>query len=159
MNEIVNNVLLVGDKYMHEMHLKQPGFTYRACGPFTNNRERIEKLLQTGNTDYIYKNDLDKACLQHDMAYDKYKDLNKRTQLDNVLRDKAFKIAGNPKYDGYQRGLVFMVNEFLIKNPQVVVLNLHQINNLQVDFISQLLKNGKEEKFIIHLKTIFGVLI
>ena len=76
MNEIVNNLLLVGDKFMPEMHLKQPGFTQSACGPFTKNKERIGKIMQTGN---ISKNDLDKACFQHDMAYGKIKDLNKRT--------------------------------------------------------------------------------
>ena len=61
------------------MHLKQPSFTYRACGPFTKNEERIEKFMQTGNTDFIYKNELDKACFQHDMAYGKTKVLAKRT--------------------------------------------------------------------------------
>ena len=65
---------------MSEMHLKQPGFTYSACGPFTRNKQRIQKPMQTGDTNYIYKNELDKACFQHDMAYDKYKDLEKRTQ-------------------------------------------------------------------------------
>ena len=86
---------------MPEMHLKQPGFTYSDCGPFTKNKDRIEKLMQTGNTDYIYKNDLDKACFQHDMAYDKYKDLTKRTQSDKVLRDKSFEIASNSRFDRY----------------------------------------------------------
>ena len=69
MNEIVNKFLLVGDKFMpefmSEMHLKQPGFTYTACGPFTRNKERIEKFMQTRNTDFIYKNDFDQACFQH----------------------------------------------------------------------------------------------
>ena len=92
MNEIVNNFLLVGDKYMPEMHLKQPGFTYNACGPFTKNKERIEKFMQTGNTNFIYKNELDKACFQHDMAYGKTKHLVKRTQSDKVLKNKAFKL-------------------------------------------------------------------
>ena len=64
--------------------------------------------MQTGNTNYIYKKDLDKACFQHDMAYGKYKDLTKRAQSDKFLKDKAFKIASNPKYDGYERGLVSM---------------------------------------------------
>ena len=64
MNEIVNKFLLVGDKFMSEMHLKQPGFTYSACGPFTENKERIKKFMQTGNTDFTYKNELDKACFQ-----------------------------------------------------------------------------------------------
>ena len=109
MNEVINKFLLVGDKFMPEMHLRQPGFTYSACGPFTKNKERIKKYMTTGNTDFIYKNELDKACFQHDMAYGKSKDLVKRTQSDKVLRDKAFKIASDPKYDGYQRGLASMV--------------------------------------------------
>ena len=104
MNEILNKFLLAGDKFMPEMHLKQPGFTYSARSPFTKNKERIEKSMQTGNIDFIYKNELDKACFQHGMAYGKSKDSAKRTQSGKVLRDKAFKIASDPKYDGYQRG-------------------------------------------------------
>ena len=105
MNEIVNKFLLVGNKFMSEMHLKQPDFTYSVCSPFTKNEQRIKKFIQTGNTNFIYKNELDKACFQHDMAYGKSKDLVKRTQSDKVLKGKAFKIASDPKYDGYQRGL------------------------------------------------------
>ena len=97
------------------MHLKQPGFTYSACGPFIKNKERIEKFIQTRNVDFIYKNELDKACFQHDMAYVKSKDLAKKTQSDKVLRHKAFKIASDPKYDGYQRGIASMVCEFFDK--------------------------------------------
>ena len=82
---------------MSEMHLKQPGFTYSACCPFTKNKERVEKFMETGNTDFIYKNELEKASFQHDMAYGKSKELVKRTQSDKVLKDKAFKIAINPK--------------------------------------------------------------
>ena len=99
-NEVINKFLLPGDKFMLEMHFKQPGFTYSACGPFTKNKERIEKFMQTGNTDFIYKNELDKACFQHDMAYGKSKHLIEITQSDKVLKDKAFKFASNPKYDG-----------------------------------------------------------
>ena len=80
MNDIINAFLFAGDKFMPEMHLKQPGFTYCACGPFTKNKKRIEKLMQSGNTDFIYKNELDKACFQYDMAYGRSKDLVKRTQ-------------------------------------------------------------------------------
>ena len=100
---------------MPEIYLKQPRFTYSACGPFTKNKERIEKFMQTGNTDFIYKNELDKACFQHDMAYGKSKDLIKRTQSDKVLKDKVFKIASDPKYDGYQKGLASMVYRFFDK--------------------------------------------
>ena len=94
---------------MPEMHLKQPGFTYSACGSFTKNKERIQNFKETGDTSYIYKNELDKACFQHDMAYGDFKDLKRRTASDKILRDKAFNIAKNPKYDGYQRGNASMV--------------------------------------------------
>ena len=77
MNEVVNKFSLVGDKFMPEVHLKQLGFTYSACGPFTKNKETIEKFMQTGYTDFIYRNELDKACFQHDIAYSKTKDLVK----------------------------------------------------------------------------------
>ena len=102
MNEIINKFLLAGDTFMPEMHLKQPGFTYSACGPFRKNKESIQKFKETGDTNYIYKNELDRACFQHDMAYEDFKDLAKRTASDNVLRYKAFNLAKNPKYDGYQ---------------------------------------------------------
>ena len=104
-NQIVNKFLLTGDKFMPELNLIQPGFTYSACRPFAKNKERIQKFMQTGNANYIYRNDLDKACFQHDMAYGKYKDLEKRTQSGRALKDRAFEIANNSKYDGYQRGL------------------------------------------------------
>ena len=88
---------------MPEMHLRLPGLTYSASGPFTKKKGRIEKFMQTGNTDFIYKNEHNKACFQHLMAYGKAKDLMRRTQSDKILRDKAFNIASDPKYDGYQR--------------------------------------------------------
>ena len=100
---------------MLEMHLKQPRFTYSACGHFTKNKERIQKFKETGDTNYIYKNELDKACFQHDMAYGDFKDLKTRTASDKVLRDKAFNIAKNPKYDGYQRELASKVYKFFDK--------------------------------------------
>ena len=118
MNEIVNKILLAGDKFMPEMHLRQPQFVHNTCGPFTKNRERIQKFKETGDTSYIYKNELDKACFQHDMAYRDFKDLPKRTAADKVLRDKAFKIASDQKYDGYQRRLASMVYKFFDKKSQ-----------------------------------------
>ena len=87
MNEIVNKFLLAGDKFMQEMHLKQPGFIYSACGPFTKNKERIQKFKETGDTSYIYKNELDKVWFQHDIACGDFKDLAKRTAADKVLRE------------------------------------------------------------------------
>ena len=109
MNKIVNKFLFAGNKFMPEMHLKQPEFTYSACGPFTKNIERIQKFKETGDKSYIYKNELDKACFQHDMAYGDFKDIKRRTTSDKILRDKAFNIAKIPKYDGYQRGLASTV--------------------------------------------------
>ena len=113
--------------------------------------------MHTGDKNYIYKNVLDKAFFQHDMAYGKYKDLTKRTKSDKVLKDKAFEIASNRKYDEYQRGLVSMVYKFFDK--KLVVLILSQINNPKMNFINQLLEYLEKEKYIFLLKTIFGELI
>ena len=115
MNEMVNKCSLAGDKFMPEMRLKQPGFTYSACGPFAKNKERIQKFKEIGDTNCTYKNKLDKACFQHDMAYGDFKDLKRRTASDKILRDKAFNIAKNPKYDGYQREFASMVYKFFDK--------------------------------------------
>ena len=87
------------------MHLRQPGFTYSICGPFTKNKERIPKFRETGDSRHIYQNELDKACFQHDMTYGDFKDFTRRTASDNILRDKALDIAKNPKDDGYKKSL------------------------------------------------------
>ena len=97
---------------MPEIHLKQPQFTYSACGPFTRHEERIQKFKETGDTNYVYKNELDKACFVHDATYSDSKDLTKRTIADKNLKNRAFDIAKDPKYDGYQRGLASMVYKF-----------------------------------------------
>ena len=115
MNNVINKFLLAGDKFIPEMHLRQPRFVYSACGPFTRHKERIKEFKRTGDTRYIYRNELDKACFQHDSAYADHKDLIKRTEADKVLRDKAYDITSNPKYDGYQRGLASMVYKFFDK--------------------------------------------
>ena len=100
MNNIINKLLLAGDKFMSEMHLRRRKFTYSACGSFTKHKERIQKFKETGDTNYIYKNELDKACFAHDTAYSDSKDLTKRTVADKILRNRAFNIAKDPKYDG-----------------------------------------------------------
>ena len=92
MNEIINKFLLAGDKFMAEMHLRQPGSTYSACGPFTKKKKRIQKFKETGDTNYIYKNKLDKTCFQHDMAYGDFKDLARRTTADKVKEIKHLKL-------------------------------------------------------------------
>ena len=154
---------MTGDKSMPEMHLRQPGFTYSACGPFTKHKERINKFMKTGNTNFIYKNELDKVCFQHDPAYSNSKDLVKRTQSDKILKDKAFNIA-NPKYDGYQRGLASMGYKFFDKKSASLVdksikgrgikENLELANELHKPIIKKFY-----EKSILLLKIIFGVLI
>ena len=118
MNEIVNKVLLLGD-FMPEMHLKQPEFTYCACGPFTKNKKRIQKFKEAGDTDYIYKNELDKACFQHDMVYGDFKDLERRTTSYKVLRDKTFNIAKNMM--GIKEDWLLWFTIFLIKSQKKVV--------------------------------------
>ena len=102
MNDIINKSLLAGDQFMPETHLSQRDVTYSACGPFRKNKERNKEFMQIGNTDFIYKNEVDKASFHLDMAYGKRKDLVRRTQSDKVLRDKAFNIESDPKYDGYE---------------------------------------------------------
>ena len=168
MNDIINKFLLVGDKFMPEMNLRQPGFIYSACGPFAKNKERIKKFMQNGNTDFIYKNKLDKACFQHDMAYGKSKDLVKRTQSDKVLRDKAFKIASNPKYDGFQRGLASMVYKLFDKKSNgsgiTNELNYQLANELHKPVIQKFKKRILcllllKEKCILLLKIIFQIFI
>ena len=129
MNAIVNKFFLAGDKFMPEMYLRQPGFTYSACAPFTKGKERTKKFKQKGDSIYIYKTELNKACFQHDMAYGAFKDLNRRAAADKVLHDKEFDIAKNPKCDGYQRGLTSIIYKFLIKNLLVLVLKKFLIKN------------------------------
>ena len=104
--------------FMPEIHLRQPQFTYSPCGPFTKHKQRIQKFKETGDTNYLYKNELDKACFAHDAAYSDNKDLTKRTIADKILKHKAFNIAKDPKYDGYQKGLASMVYKFFDKKSE-----------------------------------------
>ena len=126
---------------MPETHLKQSRYTYSACGSFTKNKERIKKFKETGDTNYIYKTELDKACFQHDMAYGDFKDLARRTASDKILRDKAFNIAKNPKYDGYQRGLASMVYKFFDKKSAGRGVNMHANNERTLDLAEELHKS------------------
>ena len=115
MNEIVSKFLLAVYKVMSKIYLTQPGFTYNTCTPFTKNKERMQKFKETGDSRYIYQNDLDKAYFQNDMAYKDFKDISRRKASDKILRDKAFNTAKNRNYDGYQRGLASMVYSFVDK--------------------------------------------
>ena len=119
MNNTVNKFLLVGDKFMPEMHLRQPQFVYSACGPFTRHKEIIKESKRTGDTRLLYRNELDKACFKHNAAYAKYKDVENRLISDQKLRNSEYDIASNLKYDGYQRGLARMVYKFFDSKVKV----------------------------------------
>ena len=141
-NNIINKFLLAGDKFMPEMHLRQPQFVYSACAPFTRHKERIKEFKSTGDTRLLYRNELDKACFKHDAAYAKYKDVENRLISDQKLRNSGYDIASKPKYDGYQRGLASMVYKFFdskvipldkktisgkgIKNNKILAEELHK---------------------------------
>ena len=131
------------------MHLKQIGFTYSACGPFTK-KKRINKFKETGNTSHIYKNELDKACFQLNMAYGDFKDLKRRTASDKILRDKAFNIAKIPKQDGYQRGLASMVYKFFNNNSTGSGVNIPPEfdKKLVEELHKQIIKNFKKEPLL-----------
>ena len=168
MNDIINNFLLVGDKFMPEMHLRQPGFTCSACGPFTKSKERIQKFKQPGDSRYIYRNELDKARFQHDMAYGDFKDLKKRTAADKVLRDKAFNIAKYPKYDGYQKGLASMVYKFFDKKTKgsnvalsnkSAIKSIPQNEQLADELHKPIIRKFKKGEHIQHSKKIFWLQI
>ena len=112
MNEIVNKLVLAGDKCIPEMHLIHPVFPYSACRPFTKNKERIKKSKETEHSRYNYQSQVAKACFQHDMAYGDFKGLK---VLIKYYEIKAFNIAKNPNYNRYQRGLASMVYNFFDK--------------------------------------------
>ena len=133
MNETVNKFLLAGDKFTPETHLEQqPNFIYSTCGTFTRNREIIEKFMQTGSTDFIYKKKVDKACFQHDgyqreLAPIAYKFFDKKSSESNVAALLVKKLLPN------------------------------QMINLQMNFIGRSLNNLREQKLIHLMETIFGV--
>ena len=84
MNNVINKFLLAGDKFMPEIHLRQPRFTYSACGTFIKHEQRIQKFNKTVEKNYVHKNEFDKACFVHDAAYSDSIDLTKRTVADKI---------------------------------------------------------------------------
>ena len=132
-------------------NLRQPGFKYSTCEPLTKSKEIIQKFKETGDSQYFYQNELYKASFQLDLAYKNFKDLSRRITPNKILRDKAFNIAQNPNYDGYQPQLALpMAYKFTgsdIKNKIV--------EKLQKPMIGKFLK----ETYTHLLQTIFGVLI
>ena len=160
MNNVINKFLLAGDKFMPEMHLRQTQFVYSACGPFTRHKEGLKKFKQTGDTRYIYRNELDKACFQHDSAYANHKDLINRTKSDKVLRSKAYNIASNPEYDGYQRGLASMVYKFFDKKSMGSGINTAKLSSsiLADELHKPVIKNFEKRKVYSQFKdNIWGV--
>ena len=157
MNNVINKFLLAGDKFMPELHL-QPQFVYIACGPFTRHKERIKEFKRTGDTRLLYRNELDKACFQHDYAYADNKDLINRTNADKVLKDKAYNIASNPEYDGYQRGLASIFYKIFDKKSMGSGINTAKPSSsiLSDELHKPVLKNLKKEKYIPNLKIIYG---
>ena len=137
---------------MPELYLRKPRVTYRACRPFTKHRERIKKFRETGDLNYTYKNELDKACFVHDRAYFDSKDLAKRTISDKILKDRAYELAINPKYDGYQIGLTSIVYKFFEnRTGSGASVNSELVQELHKPVIKKL----KEGKSIRDLKIIF----
>ena len=103
MSFMIKKQLLVGVRFISEIHLKQLGFTYSARGPFTEYKEIIQTFKEAGDSRNIYQNKLEKACFQCHMTYNAYKDLAGRTASSTILPDKTFKTVNNSQYDGYQR--------------------------------------------------------
>ena len=158
MNNIINKFLLAGDKFIPEMHLRQPQFVYSACGTFTRHKERIKEFKRTGDRRYIYRSELFKACFQHDSAYADHKDLINRTEADKVLRDKAYDIASNPEYDGYQRGLTSMVYKFFDKKSIGSGIKKHSSSILANDLHKPIIKKfDKRKVYSLFKDNIWGV--
>ena len=141
MNKIIKKILLTGDKIMPELHLKQPPATYRVCGQFTKHYERNQQFRETCNLKHLYRNDLDKTGLDHDATYSDSKDLAKTTISDAILKNRAFEVARNCKYGGYQGGLASMVYNFIDKKTRSGVnINEQLAEELHKPVIKKILK-------------------
>ena len=132
MSTIVNKLLLGGDKFIPEIHLTQPGFTYDTCSPCTNNKE-------TGASRYIYQSKFDKVFFKHDLVYGDIKDLNRAIIADNIWPYKAFNIAKNQKFDGYQPRLASMVYKIFDKKATLLVDKIETVKQSKMKLF--LIKN------------------
>ena len=132
MNEIVNKVLLARGKFIPEMHLRQPGFTYRACGPFTRNKERIQKFKETKDLGYIYQNELNKACFQHDMVYEDFKDLTKKTAFIKYCVLKHLLLLKIQNMMDVNRDLALMVYNFSDKKTSGGAVKNENMSNKEL---------------------------
>ena len=162
-SDIINKFLLIGDKFMPEMHLWDPEVKkYSACGPFTRHQKRIDMFMKDGRLSHILKNRLDTACFQHDSAYAKYKDRLSRKESDIVLKNKALKIATDPRVNGYQKVLASTVYKFFnertkgsgINNKENLLVN----SQLAEELHKPIIKNFKRRKVYFSFKdNIWGV--
>ena len=125
MNEILNKFLLAGDNFMPGMHLRQRGFTFSACEPFTKSKERIQAFKKAGDSKYIYQNELDKACFQDDIVYGDFKDLTSRTGSDKILRGiKHLTLQKIRNMMDIKEVLLQWFSNFFIKKLQVVPIKM-----------------------------------
>ena len=158
--DIINRFLLIGDKFMPEMHLWEPKVKkYSACGPFTRHQQRINDFMKDGKISHITKNRLDATCFQHDSAYNKYKDSLNRKKSDIVLRNKALKIAVDPKVNGHQRRLASMVYKFFNERTKGLGLKNSLDNKILANELHKpIIKNFKRRKVYSSFKdNIWGV--
>ena len=148
MNNVINKYLLRADKLMPETHLRDLKVgTYSACNLFTRHKDRIDRFIQTGDTNYIYKSELDKACFAYGAAHNDFKDMKNRTAADNILRDKAYEIAKDPKYYRGQRGLASMVYKFFDKKSAGSgVKSIPQNEQLADELHKHIIKKFKKRK-------------
>ena len=131
------------------MQLRQPWFAYSVFVHLLRIKKKQKKIKETEESRYIYQNELGKACFQHDLVYGDFKDLNRRTFADKILLDKAFNITKDPKYDGYQRGLLLTVYKFLVKKGLVVAskMKIFLIKNYRKSYQNQLLETLIKEQY------------
>ena len=148
MNKIIDKFLLTGDKFISKLHLRQPGFTYSACGPFTEHRQRIKKIRETGNLKRLCRSESHKACYLHNAAYSDSKDMAKGTISDKIRKDRHFQIDMNRNYDGYQRALASMVYKFFDKKTGLrVSVNEHLAEELHKPVIKKFKRRKVYERF------------
>ena len=156
---IINRFLLIGDKFMPEMHHWDPKVKkYSASGPFTKHKQRINDFMKDRKLTHIAKNRLDAACFQHDSAYNKYKNSLNRKQSDIFLKNKALKIATDSKVNGYQKALASMVYKFFNKITKGLGVNFVKNSQLAEELHKPIIKNFEIRKVYSSFKdNIWGV--
>ena len=156
-SDIINKFLLIGDMFMPELHLWDAKVKkYSACGPFTKHHQRIDQFMKDSRNKNIAKNKLDAACFQHDSAYNKYKNSLNRKQSNVVFKNKALKIAIDPKVNEQQRSLAAMVYKFFNERTKVSGIEIKQ---LPEELHKPIIRNFKRRKMYSSFKDNIWVLI